>query len=198
MSQKLSSTKRLFKPRDFETADRVERLYMHRLDPIHCKLTEKEMTHFSRLRHAMLLLIKPGTGPSNTIYLLSSDLGISMKSARTLVEQVPIVYPDLMNNSKTLEKEDAAAMIHRIIEKCQEELSNDDQSIILKAIKQLGEIREWGKEDTGLRPGDIVIPKPIWSDDPNVLLDNDTGIDGPIDTDFEELESGTYAEAEEE
>ncbi len=187
MTLQTNYKKALFKPYDFESADRVERLYMHRLDPNRCKLSEREQKHFNRLRHAMLLLIQPNSLPTDVAYILMSDLGIKLSSARLLIEQVMQVYPDLISNSKQLEKEDAIAVIHQIIQRHRESEMPDD-SIILKAIKELREIREWNKEQTTIKPGDIQLPEIIWSDDPSILLDADNGIDDAQNIEFEELE----------
>jgi hypothetical protein len=178
--------KRRFKPAEFEAADRLERLYMHRLDPANCKLAERELRHYDRVRHAMLMLIKPTAIPSEVVWLLTQDLGIKTTTARTLVAQVPVVYPDLTENARILEKEDIVAMLHTVVQHCRESNESEDKAILIKAAKEIREIRQWGKEDFGIKKGDIQIPIPIWSDDPSVL---EVAKDEPEEAEYEEIDN---------
>jgi hypothetical protein len=193
MSNKTESKlKSLVRPADFEKADRLERLYMHRLEPTKCKLNEREQKHFNRLRHTMLLLINPKAKPSHVVWLLTNDLGVKRTTAQTLVAQVPLVYPDLVEAARELEKADMVARLHQAIERCEGRDTVDDDATIARLSKEIREIRQWGKEDFGLQRGEVTIPEPRWTDDPSVL--EDKGTDETENAEWEEMDEETDLE----
>lgn len=177
-----------FKPAEFDAADRLERLYMHRLDPVNCTLDEREQKHFFRIKYAMILSIGGKKTSSQIIWELQRDLGIKLTSARTLLAQLPVVYPDVLENARQLEKEDAVMKLHQVIERCEERDTTYDDEVIGKTTRIIADIRAWGKEDLGIKKGDIILPQPMWTDDPSVL-ELDAGTDEPEDAEFEELDN---------
>jgi hypothetical protein len=122
--------------------------------------------------------------------MLQNDLGIKRTTAQTIVSQVPLVFPDLVENSRQLEKEDAVSKLHAAIGRCEERDTTEDDANIARLIREIREIRQWSKEDLGLKKGDIVIPQPMWTDDPSVL-DLDKGSDTAEDAQWEELDDDT-------
>lgn len=183
-----SKLKNIFKPYDFDTAERLERLYMHRIDPNNCKLDEREQRHFSRLKYAMILTIGGKKTSKQIEWELQRDLGVKQTSARTLMAQLPVVYPDILDSVKELEKQDAVAKLHQLISRCEERDTTYDDETIIKATKAMSEIRQWGKEDLGIKKGDIQLPQPMWTDDPSVLQ-LDQGTDTPEDAEYEEMDN---------
>lgn len=189
-----SKLQNTFKPAEFEAADRLERLYMHRLDPTHCPLDEREQKHFFRLRYAMIISIAGKKTSTQITWELQRDLGIKLTSARTLLAQLPVVYPDILDNARILEKEDAVAKLHQVISRCEKRDTTYDDEVIGKTTRIIADIRQWGKEDLGIKKGDIQLPQPMWTDDPSVL-ELDPGTDAPEEAEFEELDNDNAAGA---
>jgi hypothetical protein len=136
----------------------------------------------------MILSLNEKKGPTQIIWELQRDLGIKQTSARTLLAQLEMVYPDIVTNARQLEKEDTVAKLHQVISRCEERDTTYNDEVIIKASKAIGELRAWAKEDFGIKKGDIILPQPIWSDDPSVL-EGDSGNDVAEDVEFEELDN---------
>jgi len=194
----ISWKKALVRPYDFENGTRVERLYYHRIDPTKCVLNEKEQNHFNKVRQAMLYLLQKDRKPTEIVFKLQHDLGIGEVAARNLVEAAKIVYPDLFNEGKKLEKEDAVATLHAIIKRRTHEKSSvDDDSIIIKSIEAISKIREWGKEENNFDPSELLIPLPIFTSDV-AALDMQLQKTKPEEVDYEEIDSTPFIEHAEE
>jgi hypothetical protein len=121
------------------------------------------------------------------VWLLQNDLGIKRTTAQTLVAQVALVFPDLVESAIELEKADMVARLHQAIERCEGRDTVDDDATIARLSKEIREIRQWGKEDYGLQRGEVNIPEPKWTDDPSVL--EDMGKDEPEDIEYEDMDN---------
>ena len=196
MSNNESKLTSLIRPADHDNADRLERLHNYRIDPQRCKLTEREMKHYNRLRYAMLLSLDAKKGKTLIIRELQNDLGIKYSTAKTLLSQIPAVYPDLIENSVEIEKSDMVARLYRAMDRCESRDTVEDDIAVTRIAKEIREVKQWGKEDFGIKEGDIQIPLPIWTDDASVL-DADKGSDTPEDIEYELIDSDEGTDDEE-
>lgn len=175
--------KKIFSRNDFLKATRVERMYMHMLQPSF-ELTEEDAQHLELLKATYMIVIR-GKSRAETARLVKALTGAKGTSEYRLIEESQRLFGNFEQVNKTVQRGILRDKLMRLLELAENELEEnakrtqgdeeDGVAIVIggdtdrprKIIETLIKLDRLDSED--IEGQDTTIPELIITSDPKVL-----------------------------
>lgn len=163
------STERVYTQADFDNAlNTVERIIIHLDQPKKFPLTENERRHFERLRVVFGIMLQCNTQRSR-IRRIAQVIPVSERSVVRYMIEAKELFVDMMRVDRDWERHFLKEKFYGLAQKAEEA---GDVETAMKCLDKVVKLEGYDREDSGIKPEDILLPTLIFTADPKALTSN--------------------------
>lgn len=167
--QKKQLNERVYTRADFENAKGiVERIIIHLDQPKKYLLSESERRHFERLRVVFGIMMQCNT-QKQRIRRISQVIPVSERSVARYMAEAKELFVDMMRVDREWERHFLKEKLYGLAQKAEEA---GDVETAVKCLDKIIKLEGYDREDSGIKPDDIMLPNLIFTADPKAISDN--------------------------
>lgn len=180
----LNKKSRLFSQQEFDSADRIGKIFISLVQPGKFVLNDRDETYLERLRQVWAIMVEQNT-QRDRIKLISEAVQINERSVRDLMRDAQYLFGDILQVDSEFEKALLAERLWILHDKARDD---GDYETAGKMLERIIKLKGYDREDGGIKREDLVLPEITFTNNPKAL----TGSTG----EYLEYEEGDILEPE--
>lgn len=166
---KKQSSERVYTQADFDNAQGiVERIIIHLDQPRKYLLSESERRHFERLRIVFGIMLQCNTQKAR-VRRISQVIPVSERSVIRYMSEAKELFVDMMRVDREWERHFLKEKLYGLAQKAEEA---GDVETAMKCLDKVIKLEGYDREDSGIKPDDIMLPNLIFTADARAISSN--------------------------
>ncbi len=161
----LNESTRASRRKQHEQATTIERIWNHVVAPHEAPITPSEHDYYARLKEVYAIM-REHRERHVQVALIEQLEEVVTGTCYRLIRDCESLFGRLVQRGKELDK---AIHCERLLKEADAALEDGDRVTWRFLMSDYAEIRNFKEDESGLSPGDVQLPTPIWASDTELL-----------------------------